>query len=87
MLPPLTGTNSLVLFCLPVLCFCFKKWHFCLFKIAIQTVSLRCVCVCVCVCVCLLNWYTPSIFLLSALIPFLWRFGLDKFKNSIFILV
>jgi hypothetical protein len=52
--------------------FCFvkkkkKKWHFCLFKLAIQGISLwhfiynR-------------NCFIPSIFLLSTLVSFLWWF-------------
>jgi hypothetical protein len=60
------------LFCLPVLSLYFKKWHFCLFKIAIQGVSF------------LwhfyvymyynLSWFIPSSFLFSTLVPFLWWF-------------
>jgi hypothetical protein len=59
------------LFCLPALCFWKKNDIFCLFKIAIQGVSLwhfhenmyynP-------------NWFIPSLFLLSTLVPFLWWF-------------
>jgi hypothetical protein len=58
--------------CLPVLWFCKKtKWYFCLFKIAIQRVSLwhfheymyyN------------LNCFNSCIFLLPTLVPFLWWF-------------
>jgi hypothetical protein len=48
-----------------------KKWHFCLFKIAIQEVSLWYFHVYMYYNP---NWFIPSIFLLSMLIPFLWWF-------------
>jgi hypothetical protein len=60
------------LLCLSVLLFCKRKeWHFCLFKIVTQGVSLwhsheyiyydA-------------NWFISSVFLLSTLVPFLWWF-------------
>jgi hypothetical protein len=53
------------LFCLPALCFCWKKkgWHYCLFKTAIQGVSLwHSMYICITI---QKNWFIPSIFLLS----------------------
>jgi hypothetical protein len=66
----LVPTPRQELFCLPVLCFC-KKWHFCLFKIAIQGVSLWHFHVCMYY---NLNWLSPSIFLLFILVAFFWWF-------------
>jgi hypothetical protein len=47
-----------------------KNWHFCLFKIATQGVSLWHSLVYVCIYILLnLHWFTSSIFLLSTLVP------------------
>jgi hypothetical protein len=73
-LSPPTGTKSPRhnLFHTPVLPFCKRKeWHFCLFKIAIQGVSLWHFCVYM---YCNLNWFISSLFLLYSIVPFLWWF-------------
>jgi hypothetical protein len=48
-----------------------KKWHFCLFKIATQGVSLWYFYVFI---YSNLNWFISSIFLLFTLVPFIWWF-------------
>jgi hypothetical protein len=57
--------------CFTFLFYIFIKKHFCLFKIAVQGASLWHFHVYVYY---NLNWFMPSIFLLSTLVPFLWWF-------------
>jgi hypothetical protein len=66
---PPTGTNHHTRTDLHSCPLFLKKRHFCLFKIAIQVVSLWHFHVCVYY---ILSWFVPSIFLLSTFVPFLW---------------
>jgi hypothetical protein len=61
---PLEPISRQDLYCLPVLCFYFKKWHFHLFTNMHFHVYMYYN----------LNWFIPSIFFLPAFIPFLWWF-------------
>jgi hypothetical protein len=63
-LVPILNTGPVLPSCSPF----FKKWHFCLVKIAIQDISLWCFHAYMYYNA---NWFIPSIFLLSTLVPFL----------------
>jgi hypothetical protein len=62
----------------------FEKKYFCLYKIAIQRVSLWLFHVHMYY---NLNWFILSIFLLSNLVPFLFYGDFSRYKNSVFILL
>jgi hypothetical protein len=67
-LPHLTGTTPPDRTHFTFLCFVFEKRHFCLFKMAVQGVSLWCFYARTYY---IPNWLIPSIFLLSTLVPLL----------------